>query len=82
MAAKSQQRARWVVQNQRLRNAISKSEERYAPTNRPDGLEVVTVSADDAYRDPDRREPDSELLDELGISDDLYEPWQPKGASS
>lgn len=77
VAAKSRQRERWVVQNQRLRKAISKSEERYAPTNRPDGLDVVTIRADGAYRDPDRPEPDSELLDELGLADGLYEPWRP-----
>jgi hypothetical protein len=76
VSAKSQQRKRWVIQNQRLRNAISKSEERYAPTNRPDGLDVVTITADDASRDPDRREPDSDLLDDLGIAEGLHQPWQ------
>ena len=77
VAAKARQRERWAVQNKRLRKAMSKSEERYAPTNRPDGLDVVTVAADPADRDPDRSHPDGELLDALGISDGLYEPWQP-----
>jgi len=77
VAAKARQRERWAVQNKRLRKAMSKSEERYAPTNRPDGLDVVTIAADPADRDPDRSDPDGELLDALGISDGLYEPWQP-----
>jgi hypothetical protein len=80
VTANARRRERWVIQNQRLRKAISKSEERYAPTNRPDGLDVVTVSADDADRDPGRREPDGELLDELGIAGGLYEPWRPDAA--
>ena len=54
--------------------AISKAEERYAPTNRPDGLDVVTISADAASRDPDRPQPDNDLLDVLGLTDGLYEP--------
>ena len=74
--------ARWVVQNRRLRNAISKSEERYAPTNRPDGLDVITISADPASRDPDRPQPDNDLLDVLGLADGLYEPWRPDGSPS
>lgn len=75
--AKARQRRRWAVQNKRLRDAISRSEERYSPTNMPDGLEVVTITADAADRDPDRPDPDSDLLDALGLSGGLYEPWQP-----
>ena len=82
VAAKSRERARWVVQNQRLRKAISKAEERYAPTNRPDGLDVITISADPASRDPDRPQPDNDLLDVLGLADGLYEPWRPDRSPS
>lgn len=77
VADTSRRHERWVVQKRRLRKAISKSEERYAPTNRPDGLDVVTVTTDAADRDPDRPEVDNELLDALGLADGLYEPWQP-----
>lgn len=77
VADTSRRHERWVVHNRRLRKAISKSEERYAPTNRPDGLDVVTVTTHAADRDPDRPEPDNELLDVLGLADGLNEPWQP-----
>ena len=79
--AHSRRRERWANQNRRLRNAISKAEERYAPTNRPDGLEVVTVDAGPEDPDPDRVDPgDERLLDALGLADDLYEPWRTAGS--
>lgn len=80
--AKARQRWRWAVQNKRLRDAISRSEERYSPTNTPDGLDVVTITANTPDRDPDRADPDSELLDALGLSGGLYEPWQPDTTAS
>ena len=80
--AKARQRQRWAVQNKRLRDAMSKSEERYSPTNRPNGLDVVTITADAADRDPDRPDPDGELLDALGLSGGLYEPWHPDNTAS
>ncbi len=80
--AKARQRRRWAVQNKRLRDAISRSEERYSPTNTPDGLDVVTITADAADCDPNRPDPDRELLDALGLSGGLYEPWQPDTTAS
>jgi putative transposase len=78
--AHSLRRERWAKQNQRLRDAISKAEERYAPTNRPDGLDVVTIDAGSAHRGPERVDPAEErLLDALGLSDELYEPWRACG---
>jgi len=78
LAAKQRERERHVVQNRRLRSSISKAEERYSPTNQPDGLDVVTITADPAYRDPDRPErADEQLLAALGLTSGLFEPWQP-----
>lgn len=74
---KRAQRMRQAAQTRRMRESLSRAEERYAPTNRPDGLDMITRSA----RDPvaaRRRPGEGDLVEQLGLSDGLYEPWQPQ----
>jgi putative transposase len=76
LETKRAQRMRQAAQTKRMRKALSRAEERYAPTNQPDGLEIITRTAQDPA--PERQTgDDAGLLERLGLTDGLNEPWEP-----
>lgn len=78
VAVKRAEGQRHRDQDRRLRQAISKAEERYAPTNQPDGLDVISITAGPPGTDPDRpATADEGLLGALGLTDALHQPWRP-----
>jgi hypothetical protein len=76
LETKRAQRMRQTAQTKRMRKALSRAEERYAPTNQPDGLEIITRTAQDPLSGR-RTGDDSGLLERLGLTDGLNEPWKP-----
>jgi putative transposase len=75
LESKRLQRVRQAQQTKRMRAALSRSEERYAPTNRPNGLDIVTRNTAD--QSPTATDRGDGLLEQLGLTEGLNEPWRP-----
>jgi hypothetical protein len=69
LESKRLQRVRQAQQTKRMRAALSRAEERYAPTNRPNGLDIVTRNTADPS--PTATDRGDGLLEQLGLTEGL-----------